>query len=116
MKHLKRLSLATCIMLLVFGLSGMASASPINIITNGGFDNTIGTYNDVYNSGIMSLVPGSSALYGWSVLTSSIDWSSLWESSDGDGYSLDLSGRTPGSISQTFDTNVVFCCAMIISE
>ena len=34
MKHLKRLSLATCIMLLVFGLSGMASATPINIITN----------------------------------------------------------------------------------
>ena len=28
----------------------------------------------------------------------------LWQSADGDGYSLDMSGFAPGAISQTFAT------------
>ena len=83
-------------------LAGSASAAT-NLISNGGFNNG-GTVGEP-GGGFATLGVGSGALTGWSIDAGDIDWiQGYWQSSDGDGYSVDLNGNHPATISQTIAT------------
>jgi choice-of-anchor C domain-containing protein len=70
---------------------------------NGSFEN--GTYAD-NGAGFDTLPAASTALTGWTVGGSGIDWiGTLWTAADGT-KSLDLNAAAPGSISQTFATTI----------
>src|SRR5687767_9703560 len=88
----------TAIVVLVFGV-GRTDAAPF---LNGSFESgsSIGGSFD-------TIAVGSSAITGWEVFGSSIDYiGSLWEAADG-VRSVDLNGNAgPGGIRQTFDTLV----------
>jgi choice-of-anchor C domain-containing protein len=81
-----------------------AGNAATNLITNGSFE--LGTNPGVFTS----LVKGSSAITGWTIGGSSVDYiGTYWQAADG-VRSLDLSGSTAkngsyaGSVSQVFDT------------
>jgi choice-of-anchor C domain-containing protein len=83
-------------------LAGSASAAT-NLISNGGFNNG-GTVGEP-GGGFQTLGVGSGALTDWSIDAGTIDWiKGYWQSSDGDGYSVDLNGNSPATISQTIST------------
>lgn len=70
-----------------------------SIFQNGSFEN--GTYSE---GTFDSLSSGNTDISGWTVGDGGVDWiMTYWTPSDG-AYSLDLSGTSAGSISQTFDT------------
>jgi len=69
---------------------------------NGSFET--GTYID--GGGFQQLDAPNASIDGWSVDSGSVDWvGTYWPAPDG-GMSLDLSGTSAGSISQTFDTTI----------
>jgi choice-of-anchor C domain-containing protein len=75
-------------------------ASAANLLVNGSFEDTqfTGTFSTIGT--------GSSALHGWTILNGSVDLiNNYWTPSQGH-YSIDLSGNTDGTISQTFATVV----------
>lgn len=82
--------------LLGIGSASQASAAPF---TNGSFE--LGSDPGLYQP----LGVGSTAIPGWEVIGSNIDYvGSFWQASDG-SRSLDLNGNNgPGGIRQTFDT------------
>ena len=77
-----------------------ASASPVNLITNGNFETVADGYT--FNSGFKVINNASSALTGWTVGASSVDlirnaYNAI------DGYSIDMLGTPgPGFLSQSF--------------
>lgn len=76
------------------------ASSAANLIVNGGF-NVGGTLN----GGFQTPGVGSSALAGWTIYFGNVDWiTGYWQSSDGDGFSVDMDGTTRGGISQTINT------------
>lgn len=78
-------------------LSPFASAAP-NLIVNGGFESS------TFNGTFATYGVGSSSLTGWTINDGSVDLiNSYWTPSSG-AYSLDLSGNTDGTISQSFAT------------
>ena len=93
------------LMNLLVGAAALAIAGPAgaaNLILNGGFNNglTVGMTNNFSTLGV-----GSSAINNWAVVGGNIDWiRGYWQSSDGDGYSIDLNGLTSGAIAQTIST------------
>ncbi len=79
--------------------AGSANAAT-ELVVNGGFTGSIGR-------GVATVSTVSATqIAGWTVLTNYVDWSnSAWQSSDGDGYSLDLiGGFGRGVIAQTIAT------------
>jgi choice-of-anchor C domain-containing protein len=84
-------------MLLAIGSARQASAAPF---TNGSFE-----LGSVDPGMYQTLGVGSTAITGWEVIGSNIDYvGSFWQASDG-SRSLDLNGNNgPGGIRQTFDT------------
>ncbi|MGC8634920.1 MAG: choice-of-anchor C family protein [Candidatus Limnocylindrales bacterium] len=100
---MKRRSMVGASLAVVASLALAGSALAAGF-TNGGFANP----NDYSVGSYVTLGAGygsATAIPGWTVTSGNIDWiGSLWQSADGDGYSLDMSGFEPGAISQTFDT------------
>ncbi len=81
-------------------LALMAPALAAAAVTNGGFET--GTSPGVF---ITLAAIDSTNIAGWTVESGTIDYiGSYWQSSPGGGRSLDLTGYTPGAISQTFAT------------
>lgn len=79
------------------------AAQAANLVVNGGFNN--GGTVSAPGGGFATLGVGSGLLTGWSVDAGNIDWiKGYWQSADGDGYSVDMNGSTPGKISQTIAT------------
>ena len=94
MKRLKAALLASAITL------AAGSAGAANLVVNGGF-NVGGTLN----SGFQTVGVGNTAITGWTVLNGNVDWvTGYWQSSDGDGFSVDMDGNTQGSIWQDINT------------
>ena len=91
---------------LLVGASFLAiagSASAANLIANGGFNN--GASVAAPGGGFATLGTGSGAISGWDIVGGNIDWiEGYWQSSDGDGFSVDLNGSGPGAIAQTINT------------
>jgi choice-of-anchor C domain-containing protein len=83
--------------MLLIGSAANANAAPF---TNGSFE--LGSVNP---GAYQTLGVGSTAITGWEVIGSNIDYvGSFWEASDG-SRSLDLNGNNgPGGVRQTFDT------------
>lgn len=77
---------------------GAASAA---IIGNGGFADGATPANGTFQT----VGVGSGVIPGWDVLSGTVDWiRGYWQSSDGDGYSVDMNGNSPGVIAQTIST------------
>ena len=78
-----------------------ASASPVNLITNGDFESVAPGYT--FSSGFHVVNSGSSAIGGWTVGASSVDlirnaYNAI------NGYSIDMLGTPgPGFLSQSFN-------------
>jgi choice-of-anchor C domain-containing protein len=90
----KKLLAGLAVGVMMFGMSGVASA---NLITNGSFEKASDT--DTY--GFTTLSSGSTAIDGWKVTSGSVDWiKNLWDAADG-LRSLDMSGAAPGTIAST---------------
>jgi choice-of-anchor C domain-containing protein len=75
-----------------------------DLVANGTFVN--GTY--MFNSnGFDTLTATSNAISGWTVTNGSVDViATYWQQSPAGGYSLDMDGITPGTITQTVNTVV----------
>lgn len=96
MKLLKAALLASAITL------AAGSAGAANLIVNGGFN--VGASN---NGGFQTVGVGNTAMTGWTVFGGNVDWiTGYWQSSDGDGFSVDMDGNTQGTIGQTISTVV----------
>ena len=96
MRMLKVALLASAITL----SAGAASAA--NLIVNGGF-NVGGTLN----GGFQTVGVGNTAITGWTLYGGNVDWiTGYWQSSDGDGFSVDMDGNTQGAIGQYITTVV----------
>lgn len=96
MKMLKAALLASAIAL------AAGSASAANLIVNGGF-NVGGTLNGSFQTvGNFD----STTISGWTVF-GSVDWiTGYWQSSDGDGFSIDMDGLARGFVHQDISTVV----------
>lgn len=81
---------------------GLASNAHAALITNGSFESgsTLPRLNYFRTIGT-----NSTTISGWTVTAGNIDWigTGLWEASDGN-YSLDMTGTSMGTISQSFAT------------
>ena len=94
------MKIATIAAVVALFAAGTASASPVNLITNGNFETVATGYT--FNSGFKVINNGSSALTGWTVGASSVDlirnaYNAI------DGYSVDMLGTPgPGFLSQSF--------------
>jgi choice-of-anchor C domain-containing protein len=80
-------------------MAGAASAAT-ELVVNGGFTGAARTGFTTVSAG------GPTSIAGWTVLTNYVDWSNgVWQSSDGDGHSIDLiGGFGVGAIGQTIAT------------
>jgi len=84
-------------------VTAAGSANAADLIVNGGFNN--GGTVAAPGGGFTTLGSGSGAMTGWTVSGGDIDWiRGYWQSADGDGFSVDLNGNTPGAVSQTINT------------
>ena len=96
MKMLKAALLASAITL------AAGSAGAANLIVNGGF-NVSGTLN----GGFQTVGVGDPSITGWTLFGGNVDWiTGYWQSSYGDGFSVDMDGTTQGAIGQTIATVV----------
>jgi choice-of-anchor C domain-containing protein len=78
-------------------IAGSAGAATI---VNGGF---VGP--SAPDGGFQTVGVSTGVIPGWTVSSGNVDWiKGYWQSSDGDAFSVDLNGTTPGAISQTIDT------------
>jgi choice-of-anchor C domain-containing protein len=61
-----------------------------------------GSFEGDFSNGFTTI--SGSEITGWTVTSGTIDWiNTYWNASQG-GYSLDMNGNGPGTISQSFDT------------
>jgi len=94
------MKIATIAAVVALFAAGTASASPVNLITNGNFETVDSGYT--FDSGFKVVNSGSSAITGWTVGASSVDlirnaYNAI------NGYSIDLLGTPgPGFLSQNF--------------
>ncbi len=95
-------SLGVTLLALAGGLLlGGEAAQAANLLRNGSFE--IGRDP---GRGFSTLPPKSTAINGWTVTRSSIDYiSGFWQAADGN-RSIDLNGSNAGGIAQTFSTTV----------
>lgn len=81
-----------------------APSMAANLIQNGGFDGGQAGLNNGFST------PGVGVTFAgfWTVDTANIDWiSGYWQSSDADGYSVDLNGNSgAGAVKQTVATTI----------
>jgi choice-of-anchor C domain-containing protein len=86
----------------VITAASVTQAAAVTVV-NGGLANTSG-------AGSFLTVPAGNdtAVPGWYVTTGTIDAiNGYWQSADGDGYSIDLNGNSPGSIAQVISGLVI---------
>lgn len=96
-RGIKRLSAAAALLGIALLAPNVALALPF---INGDFENTSLNGNPAF----YTLAAGSTAITGWTIGGSGIDYiKNYWQDASGN-YSLDLSGTGSGSIFQTFDT------------
>lgn len=89
-----------------------ASDAKANLIVNGSFENgtnlpaAVPGYRTLSGATDPLALGGTNDIAGWTVLNNNIDWihNNYWQASNGT-YSLDMSGLSPGGISQTIATN-----------
>jgi choice-of-anchor C domain-containing protein len=95
---MRKLLLASFLLIYVV-CAGYASAGLVNGSFENGSTPSANTFTTVYS-------PNNSAITGWTVVSGSVDWvdNGYWNASNGN-YSLDMSGATPGTISQIFSTS-----------
>lgn len=88
-------------------IASVVVASPAEAVANGSFEAATlsnAQTTTLNTNGFVTLAAGSTALTGWTIAGTDIDYiGSYWQSAQGD-RSLDLNGLGPGSISQTFAT------------
>ena len=95
------MKIATIAAVVALFAAASASASPVNLITNGDFESVAPGYT--FSSGFHVVNSGSSAIGGWTVGASSVDlirnaYNAI------NGYSIDMLGTPgPGFLSQTFN-------------
>lgn len=95
------MKIATIAAVLALFVAGTASASPVNLITNGDFESV--APGSTFGSGFQVVNNGSSAITGWTVGATSVDlvrnaYNAI------DGYSIDMLGTPgPGYLSQSFN-------------
>jgi choice-of-anchor C domain-containing protein len=79
----------------------VAGSAQAAAIVNGGFaDGEIAPNGSFQTVGVSTGV-----IPGWSVVSGNVDWiRGYCQSSDGDGFSVDLNGDAPGAIAQTIAT------------
>lgn len=76
------------------------SAGAANLVVNGGFAG-----NFAPNGGFTTVGVGSGVIPAWTVFGGNVDWiHGYWQSSDGDGFSVDMDGTTQGAIGQYINT------------
>jgi choice-of-anchor C domain-containing protein len=93
---LKQNLLAAATAAAALAIAGSAGAATI---VNGGFTGPI--------TGVVNVGTGSTVIPGWTVTSGNVDWiQGYWQSADGDTFSIDLNGFSPGAISQTIATVV----------
>jgi choice-of-anchor C domain-containing protein len=94
---LKALLVGACFV----ALAGSANAA--ELVVNGGFNN--GATVSAPGGGFQTVGTGSSAITGWNIIGGDLDWiKGYWQSADGDGFSVDMNGDSPGAIAQTINT------------
>ena len=99
MRFLKH-SVAAGAMVATLTVAGAASAA-VNLVQNGGFKDGLTPAGGNFQTVGLS----SGIIPAWDVLAGDVDWiKGYWESSDGDGYSVDMDGTTQGSIAQSITT------------
>lgn len=87
--------------LLALGLAATASSAQAATILNGGFE--IGTDPGVFTT----VFTGQTNIANWDVTAGSVDYiGTYWQGQGGSGRSIDLSGVSIGTISQTFATTI----------
>ena len=90
-----------------------ATQGQANLIVNGSFESGVNPpaavpgYRTLSGPGDPLAFGGTNDLTGWTVTNMNVDWihSNYWQPSNGT-YSLDLSGWSPGGVTQTVATNV----------
>ena len=99
LNRLKAVCAASSLALALAVSPGAANAAT-ELVVNGGFTGSVKV-----GSTAVSAV-SATQIAGWTVLTNYVDWfNGAWQSSDGDGYSLDLMGGYGlGAIGQTIAT------------
>ena len=98
---MKRRPIVSAALALVASMSLAGSAFAFTGASNGSFED--GTFTtDPFDT----LVPGDTALTGWTIESGSVDWiGSYWPASQG-SRSIDLTGVDAGAISQTLTTTI----------
>jgi choice-of-anchor C domain-containing protein len=97
----KRRQIVSAALAFVASMSLAGSAFAFSGASNGSFEDGTFTGNP-----FDTLVPGSTALAGWTIESGSIDWiGSYWTASQG-SRSIDLTGFDAGAISQTLTTTI----------
>jgi choice-of-anchor C domain-containing protein len=97
----KRRPIASAALAFVASMSLAGSAFAFSGASNGSFEDGAFTGNP-----FDTLVPGDTALTGWTIESGSIDWiGSYWPASQG-SRSIDLTGFNAGAISQTLTTTI----------
>jgi hypothetical protein len=97
----------------VAGFFLMPAGAQANLLVNGGFENTLGSFVSDGN-GAMSLLPGSKAIPGWTTTNAELAWiftpNNFGLFAAEGSYFLDLTGyhdSTPfGGVTQTIATNI----------
>lgn len=98
---MKTTRIAAVLVLLCASAAGTASATPVNLITNGDFETV--APGSTFASGFQVANSGSSAITGWTVGATSVDlirnaYNAI------NGYSIDMLGTPgPGFLSQSFN-------------
>jgi choice-of-anchor C domain-containing protein len=94
----RKIALASAAATLLALAAGSAEGATI---VNGGFADGETAADGSYQTVGVS----SGVIPGWDVVGGDVDWiRGYWQSSDGDGYSVDMNGNNPGAIAQTIAT------------
>lgn len=88
------------------------SANAVELLVNGGFDNIGAAMPEgwgglTYYTDGTHVAPTGLTIPGWTVTSGSVDLTSTgsyWGPADSPGYSLDINGWDPGTITQSFGT------------
>ena len=104
------------IMAVALVMAAQVHAGLTDLINNGNFNNTQGTFSPNHTDpGAMNVLPGQTYIPGWTVETSPVSWDNSANpygltGANGSSYFLDLTGwqdKSPfGQVSQTINTTV----------
>ena len=98
----------------LLSLSGINSAQAVNLLQNGSFENTAGTFINSGPFGYQSLNPGSTVIPGWTITTAELAWGKNGNvngiATPFESFFLELAGNHNsfpyGGVTQTINTAV----------